>query len=82
MLAIANPTRSDSRRLGEQYILCQGRLVWQADKAAAEIAPGDEDIPTVRQVNIWSGLQGDSKRAISTLGYALRAVTPMLGTCS
>jgi hypothetical protein len=50
-----------SRRLGEQYILCQGRLVWQADKAAAEIAPGDEDIPTVRQVNIWSGLQGDSK---------------------
>jgi hypothetical protein len=71
-----------SFHLGEQRILCQGRLMWQADKAAVEIAPGDEDISTVRRVNVWSNLQADSKRAMSTLGYALRTVTPVLGTCS
>jgi hypothetical protein len=54
--------------------------MWQADKAAVEIAPGDEDIPTVRQVNVWSSLQADSKQTGTALGHALRAVAHNLGT--
>jgi hypothetical protein len=71
-----------SFHLGEQRALCQGRFVWQADEAGIQIVLEDEDIPTVRQANVWSGLQANSKQAGSTLGHALRTVVRTLGKCS